>query len=828
LRRDKGPIHNLGFGVTSRDLGAAGELEEGPDPNGGFIAKALYEHPVMRFFAASAATVVGAVVAGRLIKKGGLKLGAALQEAGHPFVTKSFKDLRYLRDQMDNLQGVHRAQEAYLEQNKGRLFWEDTGGHIRYKNKVYTDGSDPRGGLTQIHGWYETPNEIARAKDYIDRGVEPPTTWTLKDELVQRMTLQARRLPYELPAAYIAQRGITDTFFGTAEEKKVDWSNPLDVVSDIVTQSAFNAAFMFSPLEAGTGGTKHAWRKMMTYGDNIAGLTPVQRSLFVHATSLRNTLADIGHDSGKLINRAIEFSSRSTGAFSAAIKASNENQIGLVDAMRALRHGSRAALADVNAKEISKVEKWSEKASEIGNLQSALDMMPGHPIDFLPGPFRGLHSAYKAGKAQYANIREQQKALKNLSKKGRAWFDQASDVEKTHLNEALQGGASPVDELMDTYNRMAYGPPVFKNGRLNHYFKSGEFYQSRVTDLYNTKLRKALGDACLSVEDIDTFHASVAIASPVSGKAGLARFTMGGKALQGVDAEDIYAQMAIRLGVSKPARFAEILPQAMDQVDEVFKRGGAHLSVIDKQIEREWAHIKSDLFPRMGESVLGKAKLPYRLFEEGSLNVERRSFLARKTAEQTGLRMRNEVGDIVSDDIVSSHLKRFGYDPANTGQLRAYLTRSKQISAPWNKDGLGFLGFKPITIDSALERSYFGVNEARDTEIRDFIRSMRTRDPVSDMGQYKVGGLYESAHGEVVDLNVVRRGLRKFTDRLANDFQIPLVHIQPFKTVGFSEFAGMRQRPMVQYIPGSKAQPFLDKGEAADFHIWSRAGAKRQ
>lgn len=67
--RDRGPISSLGHGVTSRDVPLNEGESEGPSPNSGGIARALNNHPVMRFFA-STITAVGTAAVLRKSYKG--------------------------------------------------------------------------------------------------------------------------------------------------------------------------------------------------------------------------------------------------------------------------------------------------------------------------------------------------------------------------------------------------------------------------------------------------------------------------------------------------------------------------------------------------------------------------------------------------------------------------------------------------------------------------------------------------------------------------------------------------------------------------------------
>jgi hypothetical protein len=60
--RDRGPISSLGHGLTSRDVPVSEGESEGPSPNSGAIARALNDHPMMRFFASTAASITVAAV----------------------------------------------------------------------------------------------------------------------------------------------------------------------------------------------------------------------------------------------------------------------------------------------------------------------------------------------------------------------------------------------------------------------------------------------------------------------------------------------------------------------------------------------------------------------------------------------------------------------------------------------------------------------------------------------------------------------------------------------------------------------------------------------
>ena len=79
--RDSQPIHNIGFGITSRDAQLRKDSTvERESTNSGFISRALNDHPVLKMATAMVATGVAASMAGKFVREGGLKLGFKLAQ----------------------------------------------------------------------------------------------------------------------------------------------------------------------------------------------------------------------------------------------------------------------------------------------------------------------------------------------------------------------------------------------------------------------------------------------------------------------------------------------------------------------------------------------------------------------------------------------------------------------------------------------------------------------------------------------------------------------------------------------------------------------------
>ena len=74
MQRDKGPIHNIGFGVTSREFTPGDDTQNGPSPDSGYVSRALEGRPLVKMASALIATGVAATVAGKFVRGGGLKI----------------------------------------------------------------------------------------------------------------------------------------------------------------------------------------------------------------------------------------------------------------------------------------------------------------------------------------------------------------------------------------------------------------------------------------------------------------------------------------------------------------------------------------------------------------------------------------------------------------------------------------------------------------------------------------------------------------------------------------------------------------------------------
>ena len=285
--RDRGPLQSLGNGISSRDIPVGDGETEGISQDSGVVGKALNGHPVMRFFAHMGTTVLVAGVGASMLRKGGLKLAEKLQANAS---TSLIKDMIDVIRHLDTLQGVKRAIDGVNDP---------------YEKLVYKIGDElTTGYMGRAHSTFEnfgysfTKNELQQA----GRGLtnEPASIWSFKEEMQQRMIRAGRRMPYELPALYGAQKAVTDPLFGNNDKrKKVNWYNPADVLTDFVKTSVNNIATMVLPGEI-LGGTANAAKSSLNtfqYSMNsLSSLSPLKQKVAKGYLDLTDILSEVGHD----------------------------------------------------------------------------------------------------------------------------------------------------------------------------------------------------------------------------------------------------------------------------------------------------------------------------------------------------------------------------------------------------------------------------------------------------------------------------------------------------------------------------------------------------
>jgi len=817
MQRDQGPQFNLGFGVNSRQHLRWDEGEtEGIDPESGVIAKAFRGHPVMRFFAASAATMVGMVAGGNLIRKGGIKLAYQMQESGVAWQTNLIKDVRKTQQILDEWQGVTRTLKD--DNPTGKLFIKGPDGKIQ-------SGSD----TVTLQGFFFSKGAKERAQRL---GLEQPDEWLWRDEIQQRMVAQARRLPYELPAAYFVQRGLTDNVFGSDENKKhINWYNPVDVITDFVTQSTKNLAFMITPFEMGAASGKHLWRKAMTYGDDMVNLSPRQQRFQTGSVMLRTVLTKIGTDATDLLNAGVKFSAQSTGAFSSAVNEARQRGLHLTDYLHKTRHGLQALDARMAGAAMDKATRKRARFDFLFRNKSAIGA-PGEMADIynaLPGPFRGLGAGIRAAKSTYRRIGEQYDDYAEYLRLGASRYNEIYKTNPAKLKNVqamLGSGSSSISELAGRLQ--SYGNGGARSG--NKAFGQSEFHKIVSANEYSRLLARELRNNGVNDKVAHKFSSLARLSLPGSADDEFnlaARVGFGKGDILPENESDWMAAFKNRLSMFESAdrdAIAGSISKSIKNVDVLF-RNKEYRRLLDSKIRHEWNLVEGKIAPKFASGFLSHGKLPYEDFYD--LNASKVQYLRRKTAESTGLTMADPTGRRISEGVVNSHLIRRGFDPGNPEQLKAFLVGKKHISAPWTKGGRNIFGLKALTVSEGLNRGYFATDDRSESQIANIISRLAVNDPVSDtMGLFKMKGVYQSSSGQILDTTMLRRRATRFLDKVADDFKIPLIQTKPLSLFGYDSVREARERAILHIGPGNSIQPFIGKSQQqanADFYVWMRS-----
>lgn len=806
--RDQAPNHNLGFGVRSHDVHNLPEETQGPNPEGGVIARKLHDDPVLRFLGTMAVTVVGMKVGGDLVRKGGLRLGMHLEDSAAPLAKRSMATYRRTQKLMDSYQGVARD---FIDDNpRRRLFIRGDDKVIRSGTIVNTKGSD---------GYFMRLEEIKEAKR---RGIEPPEMWRIRDSIQQRMISQARRLPYELPAAYVTQRALTDPMFGNErpQGRQVNWYNPADVVTDFVKQSVINTAAMIMPFEAGIGGGQQAWRRFMTYGDE-ALLAPTQReqSLRTASVGVRAILSRVGHDSATLIQNTVKVSSQSTGAFATAVQESKKGSMSTMEWLFNTRKGMKQANQDMMMEGLARGPRTRKLLTDLFSRQGNDTI-----YDQLPSHLKGLQTGIRTYQKTYQQIGQGYKALDDMMG-GRKNYNDLPLSQITALNRVVADG-SQIGELSARLANYAA-----KNGD----FKQGLFYQQAFNDEYQKQLiRKLQNVHGLSNDGAKQFAKQFTI-DPVKGvkrEIDISnRLRVGGKPVHaaGGSMNDFYNAIYARTAMFNKAGDAQIvaknLTSTVRNTDKLFGDMD-FMKGFDNRALKTWRHIEDKIVPQQAQGLLKRTRLPYEDFK-GQLSDTQQSFMVRRSAERLGIPVVDPTtGVALPDDILRRKLRSLNLDPNSTARMKGFLIESGDIAKPWHINGANVFGLKPLEVGVALDRGYFKTGTEPDSSIDDLVGRMRANDPISSaVGSYSLGGVYQTANGKVVDFSSLKRKAYGVGDAVAANFQIPLIHLKPLEALGWSAKRDARQRSILQIVPGLSNQAFL--GDANQFgddaYVWMKS-----
>ncbi len=822
--QDNGPRYNLGSGVPPQGL-------ERGDGNSNLVEKALNGNPVMRFFAVAGASIVSMGIAGKIVREGGIRFAYGAQKVatgGGKYAERAKEGIhafRKIEDTLDALQGLNREVEDPLTLVR------------KVGNKLVRDKT----------------NVIDSFNQRFDSDSLPG--WAMRDELQQRLVAQARRLPYEAPGLYVAQKAILDPLFGENDkpENKVNWKNPFDVIGDFSYETLKNLSINVLPFEVGSGALKNSYQ---TYA--AKALTQPGNKQYAFLTA-KTTLNQMGIEFGNLMDKTIRMSHQSIGAFSTTIQTATENSASFSQFVKA----RNAAMMDAPKYANSNFARRTfMQAQEIvqnknGEIRQA--------IDALPSPFRGMGTGIARGKRSFTEIGETYDNWQNvISGKTQLATLKKNKPEQYNnlLNFMRKGGGTHLEQYAEASFDLGRGGLTLPDGKVNQDWKNGSFYRLRSQQVYRGMLADEIHKSTgLTPEASLKFVRSAEHISPVAGNRAPApggsqlfeRFRYTSQKFQGdlsktheqnsVDWWNNLVKGAGKHGINFQGDQAglDAFSQAVKQADYRFTTPSFQ-EALKGQAQREWKMLHGQIIAPEATKALSTVKKPYELFS--NVNLENnRDFLVQRAASRLGINVVDNTGNPIPRHRIENQLRSKGFNPGNLKKLRGFLVDKKEIAAPWSTDGANVFGFKPLNLQQAMQNNYFGA--AADSKgVRDEISmfvNQKTFSPLVGRGgslssvhvnqwDLKVNKVFVGKNGKVLDFGRIGRNLISGVNKIQNEFQIPLIHLKPLQMGGWSSFQAMRNSPAILMAPGDSVQPIAmaagKEFKKPDFYMYMKSSTK--
>jgi len=832
LIRDRGPLHNIGYGVTSRDLPFNEGETQGLSPDSGSISKALDNHPIARFLTHTAASLATAALLTTVMRKGGLRLAQKIQsssDSGNKFSTSLVNSVTDIRKHLDELQGVKRAIDGINDP---------------YERLVYGSGDDLTTGYSGVNSEIHRLSFSKRELDQAGRGIgaEPASIFTWKDEVQKRLIRAGRRLPYELPALYGTQKLLTNPLFGENEDnKKVKWYNPVDVLTDFVKTSTTNLLTVTLPFEglgAGASVTRNSLYTFKSSMGSLRDLSPTKQVLGKGLIDLSDVLSEVGHDFSTIGNRFLKAASQTNGAFSAAVHKFKDEQPQFVQSLSDARKGAQRAAEFARANNESKIKKYGRMAQGFLFGRSApgsTDQVYG-AIDAIPA-FRGLSSAFREGYNEFRLLGKGYDALSSSLKMNQILSEQKFlGAGRSELERAMQKiqsqYSSRISRLSGTVSILGAGGPDDKS------FSQSVFFQGQQQTAYKDLLSKNLISRGIDKKQADNFVEQLRINIPGRGGDPTNIVSIGRSQIF-AEGDDAYAQILQRYKTIKHGKSFEqsIVASAGGTSPELFLKdiiqetNASFLSrefrtTLNNRIKNQWNSFYRKDLADITSTILRPAKESIHDYV-GPLDSAKQQFLQRKTAQVLGISLKQDDGRLVSDQIIKKRLAEKGFNPNNFNDLKDFLIEKRKMSLGLFGNGFSLFGLKPLLIDEAIQQGRFKSLPANQQKIiSELAGRMAINDPVSkSIGFNKLDGVYKTKSGQILDFSSIKSAFTNTASFFASEFQIPIIKLNPADLFGYRSFSEMARRGPLQYSPGRTVQPFGDVAQTrSDFHIWHSTG----
>lgn len=576
------------------------------------------------------------------------------------------------------------------------------------------------------------------------------TGWHWRDQLQQNLVRQARRLPYEVPAFYAADKIVGRTLFGRKDDEKgprkkwYDPSRAIDIGKDIAKTAAFQIGGFMIPVGLAGASKNSSLNFFRTaekrWDSTYAGykqLTPAQKKLYERTNFLRGSLSELGTDVANVLDKTIKFSERSTGALSSAmvaIQGVHKNPIG---DLYAARHGAQPnATFSKKAKNIAKDIYLGDKRALNNGLEDSLKV--DTLLDFIPG-YKAIRQGLSQGAKEYKSLRAAQIYLDSSTDAltaaqkiiSRAHFKTENIVDADvnpifirSVSNLLAKRSSPIVRLAQQFEKEV-GLPSVTVGKLD--FISQKFRREVFDGEYKRQLAIRLEQAGASKEAAERFSDQIYFTEyPFKKVRGITepeyiaaenRITLGGRRPESDFFQsliDRFNQGTVGQGAKLNLTAAQLKKQIRDLDESLrnsFRKSGQYLDeskFFNVDVKTTAEEIFQQFNRQAGTSVLRGSKLRQEDFQGlGKLtsrnpakliDLRNRKFTLRESVAKT-------IGINTSDEAAMlTALRARGFDTDNYEQMIGYLIQNKQMVASGPFGSLSqFFGAQRYTLDNYLK-----------------------------------------------------------------------------------------------------------------------------
>jgi len=760
-----------------------------------------------------------------------------------------------MRSILDELEGVSRSAAG-----RKSLVFESVVNGTSVKG-MYETGYD--GAKSVVNAGYSFERE--GIDSVVSRGsLSKVGKWAWRDDFQQRLVRQARRLPYEVPAFYAADKFITKPLFGGAEEDggpKKKWYDPtrgIDLAKDLAKTTLFQmGGFMLPAAAAGAakGSSinffKTAEQRIQDQVERGAAQTVgnFKEQIFRRGLNLQGALQEVGHDLASVFDKSVKFGERSSGALASAFLGASGTDNNPVGTLYRQRHGAVTAPATVS----SRLKTGTNLARDIYNKNNVGITQNRDLLELIPG-YKAVRQGLIQGYKEYKNLGYAQEIIdtNNLNSRFNVIKDDIRRVNKLGVNSSDQPvneiirssidkiqlrRTSPLSNLVQQYNKQTSKENI-------SYLLHQKEYKDRLTQSLVTDHGMDKKAAKFFTNNLDISER--AVKTDLNGNylpvAPVNRISIAGsERLQ--NGETFFQDIIDRFNSSKVASGRNIsitgdqLSGSIGSVDQLFMQNPL-LGADDLAIDAYRNSIGGAFQDAASTSVLSPAKL----FRGDFLNksfTENNGAQAQRTLTTRAANILG-INTNGTQESIFNELRLRGIDPNNPAQLRAYLINNNAMKETSSSGIAGFFGLSGLKLDSFLDQeekihgrltSVLGKGAGSSTATQNLIVGKKA-ELVRTLG---VGALerhgqtlsdvrgYFNIGGTTVNFNPIKTGARKALEVIGTETKIPVINVNPLQMFGLKDFIGMSKAGSFQLTPGRAMHPFLD-GAEADFYTWHSTG----